>query len=497
MIDNGKPVRISSDAWDERIRKIPESFRRECRYLRSIRKGGIPYLLAPSEYARKGDRLLDRLKFDPSPAALRLWAFIFSEKDRLFLVKENGWKIFAVMKDLGQTPVITYSVPKSLSFYADALWWAPCFAENPRLLDEAEKLGATNELCFVRAALGAFKTLDYFPMPDLCFAGVGSCCDDFSAVMQLIEWQGAKVHWWEIPTRPDKTTLNVTGKFARTPFGKTDYPEKAVEFLEKEYKGIVKALEKEAGCRITQPMLKGSLDKFNEIRGLVRNIREMVYGAENVPLPGLETLLVEFIGIHACSEPEEAVNVLECLTEEVERRIRDGVSPLKGKPVRIYWVTPPTDASLITLLEDSGACVAGTDYMISHSYYQLRANIPPLKAIAENYMDDLMIGSLEHRAKKIVEEAARFRADGVLITGIFGASHCPFEEKIIGDMIKRELSIPVMSFDVPYSPGRYSEQVVNRMQSFIEMIKGSSEVRDCESSRVIKRRKFTTKYKLI
>ncbi len=470
--------RIDSAEWDVRIRKIPESFRRECRYLRGIRRGGIPYLLAPSEYARKGDRLIDRLKFDPSPAALRLWSFIFSEKDRLFTAKENGWKIYAVMKDLGQTPVITYSLPKSLSFYADALWWAPCFAENPRLLDEAEKLGATNELCFVRAALGAFKTLDYFPVPDLCFAGVGSCCDDFSAVMQLIEWQGAKVHWWEIPTRMEKTSHQVSGvrcqmsgKFLKTPYGKTEYPEKAVEFLEREYKGIVKALENDSGRRISRTMLSESVRKFNRIRSLVRNLREMVYGAEKVPLPGLEMLLAEFIGIHACSEPEESVNVLECLTGEVKKRIRNGVSPLKGSPARIYWVTPPTDASLITLLEDSGGCVAGSDYLISHSYYPLRTNIPPLKAVAENYMDDLMIGSLEHRAERIAEEAARFRADGVLITGIFGASHCPFEEKIIGDMIKRRLSIPVMSFDVPYSPGRHSEQVVNRMQSFIEMIR--------------------------
>jgi benzoyl-CoA reductase/2-hydroxyglutaryl-CoA dehydratase subunit BcrC/BadD/HgdB len=468
-----EPKRISSIEWDERINEIPSEFHRECRYLRTIRKGGVPYLFSPSEYARRGDRLLDRLKFDSSPAALRLWAFIFSEKDRLFLAKENGWKIFAVMKDLGQVPVITYSMPETLSFYADALWWAPCFAENPKLLDEAEKLGATNELCYVRAALGAFKTLDYFPMPDLCFAGAGACCDDFSAVMQLIEWQGAKVHWWEIPARTNRTVLSDPKRFRKTPFGKTEYPASLVKFLEEEYKGIVKAVEKESGLKVSPGMLKKSIALFNRIRGLIRALREMVYGAEKIPLPGLEMLLAEFSGIHACSEPEEVVNVLECLTEEVKRRLRAGVSPFKGRPVRIYWVTPPTDASVMTLLEDCGACVTGTEYLISHSYFPLRENIPPLRAIAENYMDDPMIGASEFRARRIVEEARRFRAEGVLMTGIFGASHCPFEENIIGDMIKRELGLPVLSYDVPYSPGRHSEQMVNRIQSFIEMIKSN------------------------
>lgn len=477
-----EPKRITSAEWDERIGSIPESFHRECRYLRSIRRGGIPYLFSPSEYARRGDRLLDRLKFDSSAAALRLWAFIFSEKDRLFLAKKNGWKVFAVMKDLGQVPVITYSVPESLSFYADALWWAPCFAENPKLLDEAEKLGATNELCYVRAALGAFKTLDYFPMPDMCIAGAGACCDDFSAVMQLIEWQGAKVHWWEIPARIGKTAYSGSGKFKRTPYGKTEYPASAVDFLRREYGGIVKALEKESGMKLTSGMLKGSIAKFNRIRGLVRDLREMVYSADKIPLPGLEMLLAEFSGIHACSEPEEVVNVLECLTEEVKRRLCAGVSPFKGKPVRIYWVTPPTDASVVTLLEDCGGCVAGTEYLISHSYLPLRGSVEPLRAIAENYMDDPMIGSAEFRAGRIVDEARRFRAEGVLMTGIFGASHCPFEESVIGDMIKRELKLPVLSYDVPYSPGRHSEQMVNRIQSFIEMIRGrrSAKVRKCE-----------------
>ena len=468
-----EPKRISSNEWDERVNEIPAEFHQECRYLRSIRKGGVPYLFSPSEYARRGDRLLDRLKFDSSAAALRLWAFIFSEKDRLFLAKENGWKIFAVMKDLGQVPVITYSMPESLSFYADALWWAPCFAENPKLLDEAEKLGATNELCYVRAALGAFKTLDYFPKPDLCFAGAGACCDDFSAVMQLIEWQGAKVHWWEIPARAGKTVHSDPKGFRKTPYGKTEYPISSVSFLEEEYKGSVKAVEKESGLKLSPGMLKRSISRFNKIRGLIRELREMVYGAEKIPLPGLEMLLAEFSGIHACSEPEEVVNVLECLTEEVKRRLCAGFSPFKGKPARIYWVTPPTDASVMTLLEDCGGCVAGTEYLISHSYLPLRENIQPLRAIAENYMDDPMIGSSEFRARRIVEEARRFRAEGVLMTGIFGASHCPFEENIIGNMIKRELNLPVLSYDVPYSPGRHSEQMVNRIQSFIEMIKSN------------------------
>lgn len=459
--------RISISEWDDKYSSVPENFRNECRHLRELEDRGRLYLAAPSHYASKGDRLLNRLKFDPSLAALRLWSFLFSEKDRLFEAKKHGWKIFAAMKDLGIVPVITYSLPKTLTFYADEMWWAPCFAEDPRLLDVAAKLGATEELCFVRAALGAMKTLDYFPEPDLCIAGVGSCCDDFSAVMQLIEWQGLKVHWWEMPSRNIPNTGNRTG---RTPYGKTRYKKEILSFIVKELKGVAEAASDVAGEKISRTKLLWNIRRFNRIRGLLSSLREKVYSAEHTPLPGLEMFLAEFLPMHGCSDPEEAENVLECLHREVDRRLAKRLSPFSGKPARIFWATPPTDASLITILEDCGGTVCGTEYLISHSFFNIRTTGEPFKALAENHLDDPMAGACGVRVERILKEAKKFRAEGVIISGIFGASHCPFEEKRISEEL-RKADIPVLSFDVPFSPGRSSEQVKNRIESFVEIIK--------------------------
>jgi benzoyl-CoA reductase/2-hydroxyglutaryl-CoA dehydratase subunit BcrC/BadD/HgdB len=58
----------------------------------------------------------------------------------------------------------------------------------------------------------------------------------------------------------------------------------------------------------------------------------------------------------------------------------------------------------------------------------------------------------------------------VLISGIFGASHCPWDEGAITRIVREELGIPVLSFDVPYSPGRPSEQVKSRIESFVELL---------------------------
>ncbi len=469
MID--KPKRISSEEWESLMPKIPQEYRDKCTFLKSLVPKGVPYLFSPYEYSCRGDLLLRRLKFDSGLASLRLWAFLFSEKDRLFLAKEKGWKIFATMKDLGQVPIITYAIPNALTFYADELWWAPCFAEETHLLDKAAELGATEELCYVRAALGAYKTLDYFPKPDLSFAGVGSCCDDFSAVMQLIEWQGNPIHWWEIPTRFEKSDLLKNCNFKNTSSAGSPYQESAVTFLVKQYEGIVKKLKEITGYTITQDALRQSIKGFNHVRKQVSDLRNIVYKQKQVPLPGLEMLLAEFIAIHYCSEPWESKKVLDDLLKMVYNRIERKQTPFEGDPVRVFWVTPPTDAVLITVLEDYGGCVCGTEYLISHAFYQLDESKPPLDAIAENYMDDPLIGASEFRARRIVKEAKRFGAEGVLITGIFGASHCPYEERVIMQAIQKELDIPVVAFDVPYSPGKVSEQVVSRIQGFTELLR--------------------------
>ena len=463
--------RITSDDWEARIRRIPDEYRDRCRFLRNLIPGGVEYLFSPHEYSCRGDTLLRRLRFDDSPSALRLWAFLFSEKDRLFLAKENGLKIVAAMKDLGQAPVITYAWRDALTFYADELWWAPCFSEEPHLLDEAARLGAGEDLCYVRAALGAMVTLDYFPKPDLCIAGVGACCDDFSAVMQLIEGLGINVHWWEMAGRFDEKSWSPGEEYGVTPYGGMRYQLSASRFAEGQLRGIAGAMERLTGHAASDDDLGRSRDLFNGLRGRIAELRRLVYSARRPPLPGLEMLLAEFIGIHTCSEPDESLDVLDDLLSTARSRLESDISPFGEDPLRVYWVTPPTDASLVTQLEDLGACVTGSEYMISHSYLPLATGRDVFAAVAENCMDDLMLGSPHARAARIAREARRFGAEGVVVSGIFGASHCPHEEKVLAEVIEREAGIPMLAFDVPYSPGRLNEQVAGRMESFTELLR--------------------------
>lgn len=231
-------------------------------------------------------------------------------------------------------------------------------------------------------------------------------------------------------------------------------------------------MEELTGVSCTEEMLRKSVSRFNRLRGLASELRELVYTADRPPIPGLEMYLAEFVTIHTCSEPDECFPVMEGLLDLAKERLRRNISPLgEEKPCRIYWMYPSTDASLVTLLEDMGGCIAGTDYFINHAFLPLREDTDPLTAVAENCMDDRLSGSPSSRVKRIIEDARKYRAEGILMSGIFGASHCPWDVSALMEEVKRELDIPVLAFDVPYSPGRYSEQVVTRMQGFLELIR--------------------------
>ncbi|MBU1651183.1 2-hydroxyacyl-CoA dehydratase family protein, partial [bacterium] len=61
--------------------------------------------------------------------------------------------------------------------------------------------------------------------------------------------------------------------------------------------------------------------------------------------------------------------------------------------------------------------------------------------------------------------------DGVIISGIFASTHCPYETRPIIDAVRKE-GVPVLAFDV-VAPGKkqLQSQINNRMEAFIESLR--------------------------
>jgi benzoyl-CoA reductase/2-hydroxyglutaryl-CoA dehydratase subunit BcrC/BadD/HgdB len=454
---NLKPRQITLEQWDSRYEQL--------------RRVGLdePQYSGPlSRHLRDGDYRLSKLRFDNSPAALRLWNLLLTEEERLHQARSQGKKIIGTMKDLGTVPVIAYALENVVAFYPDGAWWIPCVTEHSAgLLQIADSLGIDESFCPVRAMLGAFVNKKHFPIPDQLICSVGATCDDFSAIAQRLETLGHCIEWWEIPHRrkPElgEETLELPGGFRA--------PESQVDFVKSELERIKTLLEKLTGRQLDDKKLSDSIATANQVRRLLAELRRLVFTAKLCPLPALEMLIAEMLAIHYCSDREETIAVLEELLQQVKYRINAGTGLLDPDAAKIFWVNPVADLQVMNLLEQCGARICGTDYMFTHALDEIPEDLPPLEALARTTLADPMVGSAIDRAERICRDMQNFCAEALLISRIPGASHCALEGEIIADIVREKLDTPVVEIEVSSITDSTNPSLRTRLQALTETVK--------------------------
>jgi benzoyl-CoA reductase/2-hydroxyglutaryl-CoA dehydratase subunit BcrC/BadD/HgdB len=449
-----RAAKVDYETWNAGFRKMISDWNES-----AGASGGLSvppsYLDTPRCFVElEGDSRLKRLRFDNSPAALRLWSFLLSENDRLAAARRAGKKIVGVMKDLGTASILAYAAPEAVAFYPDGAWWIPCVMEmSEGLLRIADAAGFGDEVCPVRATLAAFLNRAHFPIPDLLVAAVGACCDDMSCLMQRLADMDIPLVWWELPYR------------------RGDSAPELVRFVAAELERVRKAVSGLIGRAITDDMLSEAIRKANIVRGLLGRIRDLSYGTTPVPFPALETQICEMLAIHFCSDLDECIRVLEDVLRTVEKRVAAGEGVLEPDACRVVWVNPVADLRAMNMFEDMGGALAGTEYLIRHALDPIREDRPPLEALAEAALRDPMIGTAAYRARIVIEEARRYRAEGVIVSGIPGASHCATEGLVIREEVQRVLGLPVLEISVPPIADASIGQLAARFEGFFGVIR--------------------------
>jgi benzoyl-CoA reductase/2-hydroxyglutaryl-CoA dehydratase subunit BcrC/BadD/HgdB len=322
------------------------------------------------------------------------------------------------------------------------------------LLRIAEAAGFGEEVCPVRAALGAFLNRAHFPIPDLLVAAVGACCDDMSCLMQRLADLDVPLLWWEIPYRRGKAG-----------------PE-TVDFVAGQLDRVRRAVGDLVGRAVTDDMLSDTIVRANRIRALLRRIRDLAYGVTPAPFPALESQIAEMLAIHFCSDIEECGRVLVHVASTLEARAAAGEGVLASDACRVVWVNPVADLRVMNQFEDLGGALAGTEYLFRHALVPIPEDRPPLVALAETALQDPMTGPAEERAALVVEEAVRYKAEGVIVSAIPGASHSATEGLVIRRRVARDLDIPVCEITVPPLADASIGQIATRFEGFFEVIRG-------------------------
>lgn len=451
------PAQISLKAW--------EALHREMWAAGTI---WPDYCKPLAQHLREGDRRLESLCFDNSPAAFRLWNFLLTEEDRLRQARSRGRCLVGAMKDLGTIPVMTFSLDNLVAFYPDGAWWIPCVTElGSGLLQIADQLGVDESFCPVRAMLGAFVSEAHFPIPDLLVCSVGAVCDDFSAIAQRLQGLGHPILWWEIPHRRrpegDESMVELPGGCGTTPA--------QVAWVKAELGRVRTALEDLAGKKLTASCLRAGVHKANRIRSLLDKLRNLVYCTPRSVLPALEMLIAEMLAIHFCSDQAETEAVLAALLATAEARTRAGWGFGTGEAARIFWVNPVADLRIMNLLEECGGRICGTEYLFTHALDPIPENMDPLEALARMALADPMVGSSADRAARICRDIAHFGAEGLVISRIPGASHCALEGKIIGQVVQERLGLPVLEIEVPPLTHALQPALRTRLEALIETVR--------------------------
>ncbi len=413
----------------------------------------------------EGDARLAELRFDPSPAADRLWELLLSEEDRLAEARRRGAKIVGAMKDLGTVPIMAYALPGVVAFYPDGAWWTPCLMKHTDgLFARADELGVDDSFCPVRAMLGAFAQGDRFPIPDLLTCSVGAVCDDFSSIAQRVEGLGHPILWWEMPYR----RMPEPGEPAATLPGGVRAPRAQVELVAAELGRVRDALSALTGDALTDARLAEGIRVANRIRAVLRSLREIVFAAPRAPLLALELLVAEMLIIHFCSDRDETEAVLEDLLAEVRRRVARGAGYGRSDDVRLFWVNPVADLRAMREVEACGARLCGTDFLFTHAFDPIPEDAPPLEALACSALADPMVGPASQRADRVVDEMRRLGAEALVVVRIPGASHCAHEGARLIDAVRRRLGVPCLEVEVPSLSDSFSAAMRTRLEALVE-----------------------------
>ncbi len=460
---NHCPKQISLQEWDQRYQELVAAGLRQPAYGGPLRR-----------HVEHGDYRLLHLRFDDSPAALRLWNFLLSETDRLFSARRQGKPIIGVMKDLGTVPVMVYSLPDAVAFYPDGTWWVPCVMEQSTCdLTLAQRLGIDETFCPVRAMLGAFQSGLHFPRPDLLISSVGATCDDFSAIAQRLESLGWPILWWEIPHRrkpeADEAPVRLPGLFLA--------PVEQVAFVRGELDRIRTAISGATARAITDEMLVDGIRMANRVRRILAELRRRVFTAPRCPLPALEMLIAEMLAIHYCSDRGETLQVLGALLDEVTERIVTRQGLLEESAPKVFWVNPVADLRAMNLLEECGGRLCGTEFLFCHALDEIPEDLQPMEALARMALADPMAGPAADRVERIAHDARFFGAEAILVSRIPGASHCGLEGQAIRKRMEREGGLPVIEIEVPPLSDAIGPTLRTRMEALVETVRQRRKLR--------------------
>lgn len=266
----------------------------------------------------------------------------------------------------------------------------------------------------------------------------------------------------------------------RTPVLIVDYPvnaqldqEWAIDYLAKNLRRLVQGIKAVGGKEPTDEECRATLRLLNRGRRAIRNFVEVWRNATLIPGYSNDftwpiRLCAEYFG-----DPVAGVQIAEEAYAETKERVEKGIkgAEIAEDPVRLYIL-----GSCFTAQYDNadrlGAAVVGMDDYYNRVVSDIEEEGDPYRNMALAMLSFPIERPTIERARWIVEDVIKSRADGVIHLYQWGCQYQSAAAHMIADIIKKETGLPALSLQTEQlARPTTTEQVESRIISFVEMLR--------------------------
>ena len=383
------------------------------------------------------------------PEAMDYYNFVIAEihgvrPQELIKAQEEGKKVFGTF---------CVYVPDELIFAANAIATGLC-GGSQFWVPGGEKVLPTNTCPLIKASVGARldRTCPFFRIADMYIGE--TTCDGKKKAWEILG-EDVPVHVMDLPQMKR---------------------EKDIKAWAEEIKELKKVIEEFTGNKVTAESLSESIKLINNKRKALSRLYEC-RKADKVPISGRDALVISQIAFY--DDPARFTQMTNKLCDELEQRIKDGVSVVKEGTKRILLTGTPLAVpnwKLHNIIETSGAVVVCEEMCTGTRYFEnlvdeTKTTIDEqIDALANRYMviNCACFTPNTGRIDDIIRLAKEYKVDGVIDVNLKFCSLYDVEGYTVERALK-EACIPVMGIETDYTDND-AEQLRTRIGVFIEMI---------------------------
>ena len=264
------------------------------------------------------------------------------------------------------------------------------------------------------------------------FLGASGVCDASLKSLEIMSEQTKKsLHVIEIPTYNIQSEKN------------------AISFLEEELRHLFEVFSESKEYDYFEESILFEVKIGNKIRKIIQEITHLL-SHKHPPISALEYFIMHAATGDYLQNPNRLLKILTEIKEEAQERIKDKniMNTNMSDASRIYYIgEAPQNPRFWNLIEECGGVLVGCDTYLPLFYEIIPETNYILKDLAKWIWENPYHMPIPDRAESLIIHIKRQNPDCVMIGNSVGCRKLASSDKIIKEIIKEKLKIPVTSIE--------------------------------------------------